>query len=115
MEDRLGRRQADDNGLDCEKPARLQGVALERHCKRKNELEDEHPARNERTVDDDDRIDDQKNDDRQFVPTRRITEKIFPQSFCHRVKHKYIRVTARNFERQILVGLDRHANYRPHR
>ena len=69
-------RQPQDHCLDCEQATRLQWIALERHRERKDELDNEHPAGNERVDQDDERVDHEKRDDRRLVPGRRIAEKV---------------------------------------
>ena len=89
VEHHLGRCEAQDDRLDGEQPAGLQRIALERHGQCEYEFEDEHPARDERIVDDNNRVKDQEQDDRELVPVRRIAKEILAERVCHRVGHTF--------------------------
>ena len=71
------RGESDEHRFDREEAARLQRIATQGHCQRKNELEQQGPARdNGPGQDQQNRVRHQKKSDRRLVPARRITEKV---------------------------------------
>jgi len=74
---RFGRRQTQHHSFYRQQPSWLQWIALQRHCQRENKLDDQRPARNDRTQGKDyEWVDRQKAQDSQLVPSRGVTQKI---------------------------------------
>ena len=87
MEHHFGCCQSEDDGLDGQQSTGLQGVALQRHRQRENELKNKDPASDERIVGRDNRINNQEAENRGLVPIGRVAKKILAKRFCKRVGH----------------------------
>jgi len=90
---RLGRGHAEHHGFDGQKTARGQGIAFQGHGQGEDEFSDEDPAGDEWSdCMQKNRIGDQKADDGQLVPVRRISQKIFVQCLGNCFGHEGLHV-----------------------
>ncbi len=75
--DALGTGQADEDALQCDQPARLERIALQRHREGEDELGHEGPSGDHRAEgDEQERIQYEEPDDRRLVPIGRVAEEV---------------------------------------